>query len=1177
MQQTDFFIIFAPHYSKVKTDSIISKHALKYKSTKTFLYMDSQQLTAAIKDQLQSNINTDVSLINIDENNVTGLSVPVVLNSSLSSISSDASIGYEAWRQKCLSQLTYSYDRKRFERSTLRSTLKRKVLEHIQYSFIVRTQDKEGFDRVFKYIFQRLDDEANQILCTFKEVSTTMEHDILTGGLSRVGLLRELTNKFHSLPESMELVLLYFDIRDFRLINERHGSDIGDRVLQHMYTSMVYSDLHPKSYARTDSDKFVCLIDKTDLQYSLIESLCHQEYTIDKLTIPYQCVCGIFHITDRSISPAVACNRAQLATTFIREQHVIPWIVFEESMQRNSISDTEIINQIDEAIENNEFIPYFQPIVNVQTGRIEMAEALVRWKSATRGMIPPGVFIPVLERHGGLSRIDSIMEKNIFELQQYRHKKGLPMVPIDINLSWVDFADADLMMQIKTHFSCGKMPSHMMCIEITESTLSEFAENRQDILEDLKKHDARLLIDDFGQAYSFGTMRDVDFYIIKLDKSLIDQIGDSRKADLLVESLISMFHKMGAKIIAEGVETASQAEYLKMIGCDYIQGYFYYRPMDQESFLTLLDRQAAQIATEENNIKEETKKKKQTEWVEREVLENQFEQLQQTVEAANCLRMLLEEQGIHYFEWDPATHIDVGSEKFCRMYNMTDFAIPNMPEQCDLCLPEDRDRFRKFYYRAEQGELYGTDYFRLYNPDGKSFSWYRKTFYTLFNASHKPYKVIMTMQNCSERFQYNAMLERNALLTRQQDIITFMYTLADDTLSFSMCDEKGKISNITKKNYINTPIEEMSGSQRDLVDVIRYHIDSEKAPKTGFYDFYEQRTQNEMRAHYAHVYGEYGTLYAIVGQAESINKTRERLQATIRSQKELLHITNSLQKIYNAFTYVDLVQGNSRILVLDERYTSKQMSTHMDWETIANAYAKNTLKPQYVESWHKFMDLKTVNERLKGKKFLVMEYEDDSIGWIRGFLVPATYGNDGNLSSLIFVSQPVGEEKSTMERLIHLSEFDSLTQIRNRFSGEQRIEKILEDHRPGVFGILDCDKFKEVNDTYGHTVGDEVLIAMAKGMTMMNPDGINFRLGGDEFAFFIEGEHKDEEIKKHIDILFDYIDNLRIERMHGQKITVSIGACYTCGKKDCTFDDIYRKADTLLYESKRFSGNKITM
>lgn len=1137
--------------------------------------MNDNTITSAIQEQLQTNIKTDVALIDIDNSHVTELSVPVILKSSYCNGDMDSPMDYETWRISNLRNLTYSYDRRRFERSTNRTTLRRKVLDHEQYSFIVRTQDKEGYDRVYKYLFQRLDPQAKQILCTCKEVSNTMEHDMLTGGLSRAGLLRELGEKFRTIPEDIELSLLYFDIESFRLINERHGSEVGDRVLQHLYTSIVYSDLHPKSYARTESDKFVCLVSKEDCKSEIIESICQQVCLVDNLTVPYRSVCGIFHITDRSISPSSACNHAQLATTFIKDHYITPWMIYEDRMQKNTLSDTEILNMLDISLKNKEFVPYFQPIVNAKTGRIEMGEALVRWKSATHGMISPGIFIPVLERHGGLSRVDMLMEQSIFEIQQQRHSQNLPTVPIDINLSWIDFADPELMSQIQNHLTSKTLPTGMICIEITESTLAEFADNRQDILSFFKEQDVKLLIDDFGQAYSFGTMRDVDFYIIKLDKSLIDQIGDSRKADLLVESLIGMFHKMNAKIVAEGVETASQAEYLKMVGCDYIQGYHYYRPMDQESFFKLLEQQEVEIEAEKEyeQKKEVETTAQEDEWVEREILEKQFAQLQQSVEAAKCLRMLLEEQGIHYFEWDPRTHIDVASEKFCQMYGMTDTAIPNMPEVCDLCVPDDRERFRNFYYRAEQGEQMGTDYFRIYNPDGKSYSWYRKTFYTLFDGKHKPYKVILTMQNCADKFIYDALMERNELLTKQQEIITFMYTIADDTLSFTMLDPNGKMQTITKSNYLTTPSEEMTGSQANLVDMIRYHINHKDAPQTGHFDFYEARSKTEMRAHYAHVYGKYGHLYAFVGQAEDINKTRERLQSTIRSQKELLHITQSLQSIYNAFTYVDLTQRTSRILVLDEAYPSDILSTDMDWYTIAKAYATHILKPQYAENWEKWMDLKTINQRMGDKKFLVMEYEDNIIGWIRGFLVPATRDKDNMITSLIFASQPVGEEKSTMERLIHLSEYDGLTQIRNRFSGEQHIEQMLATHQPGVFGIMDCDKFKEVNDTYGHAIGDEVLISMAKGMTMMNPDGINLRLGGDEFAFFIKGEHTEDEIKGIIDVLFEYIDNLLIDHMNGQKISISIGACFYNGKTDRTFDDIYRQADSLLYQGKRFDGN----
>ena len=135
-------------------------------------------------------------------------------------------------------------------------------------------------------------------------------------------------------------------------------------------------------------------------------------------------------------------------------------------------------------------------------------------------------------------------------------------MPIDVNVSWVDFGDASFVNNLINHLQDEEVTSDLCRYEITESTISELSESNSKIIDLFKQYKAKLLIDDFGQGYSFSTMRDLDFCIVKLDKSLIDKLGTNRKADLLVDTFIGMFHKMGAKVVAEGVEKLQQVEYL---------------------------------------------------------------------------------------------------------------------------------------------------------------------------------------------------------------------------------------------------------------------------------------------------------------------------------------------------------------------------------------------------------------------------------------------------------------------------------------------------------------------------------------------------------------------------------------------------------------------------------------
>lgn len=833
-----------------------------------------QELFNKIRVDMNSAGMLNPVLVCVDDMQVIPLSEILGSSASIQVADSLSAWVYEDWRNAEIESLPNDYDRERFRRSTIVETLCSKVREHLRYSFIVRTTADNEETNVNKYTFVRVTPDARYILCTRQDITQSLQHDTLTGGLNREGFLRELTLKFRQFPEGASYAILCFNIRNFHVINEVYGSATGDKVLQHMYTALVYSDILPLSYARYESDNFMCLVRRDTLDMDSVTRVCHHECVVDGKKIVFRCSCGIYDIKDLSISPFVACAHAKLASTFVKDYFLTPWMVYDKKMKQEGISDSEVLNQIEEAIKNKEFVPYFQPVVDSQTGRIVMAEALVRWKSPEHGMISPGVFIPVLERHGGLSRIDKIMEQCVFDLQRQRLADGLPVVPIDLNLSWTDFADTSLISQLQEHILDESVPTDLMRFEITESAYEEIAENRHDVLTFFQEHNVKLLVDDFGQGYSFGTMKNVNFDIVKLDKSLIDKLGQSNKMDMLVETFVSVFHKLNASLVAEGVESEEQARYLRRVGCDFIQGFFYYRPMDEASFIALLDKQNAADA-EASEQKKADEANPETVWVEREVLEKQYAALKQADEEAKSLRMLLDELDIHYFEWDIRTHIDKAPDKFCRMYGMTTNEVLNMPESSiALVHPEDYDRFCVFYARAERGERMGYDYFRILAPDGKNYTWYRKTFYTLFDRDGHPYKAIMTMQDCADKFRYRILRSRDRLLTQQQGAPTFMYTVDNDTMSFTFLNPQGDVKTISIPNYLNAAPEDQTPDQPQLADLLRDRI--KNGPRAGYVDFYDQRLKANLRGHYAMVDGEYGHLYAVVGQAEFLTKPGSR-------------------------------------------------------------------------------------------------------------------------------------------------------------------------------------------------------------------------------------------------------------------------------------------------------------
>ena len=248
-----------------------------------------------------------------------------------------------------------------------------------------------------------------------------------------------------------------------------------------------------------------------------------------------------------------------------------------------------LVSEIDGALERGEFQTYYQPVVDAMTGEIVSAEALIRWKHAERGMISPGQFIPIFEKEGLITKIDSFMVKRALEFNIERLRQGKNVVPFAINLSRVDFYDTKLMDTIKDMLKKQENVRDLLKLEVTESAYAVLENDAIAFLEDMKKLGISLLLDDFGSGMSsLSTLESFEFDVIKLDMGFINKIGKSIKAEGIIKHTIGLSHDIGVKVVAEGVETEEQLTFLQEAGCDMIQGYYFYRPMSEEEFSKLL-------------------------------------------------------------------------------------------------------------------------------------------------------------------------------------------------------------------------------------------------------------------------------------------------------------------------------------------------------------------------------------------------------------------------------------------------------------------------------------------------------------------------------------------------------------------------------------------------------------
>lgn len=283
---------------------------------------------------------------------------------------------------------------------------------------------------------------------------------------------------------------------------------------------------------------------------------------------------------------------------------------------------------------------------------------------------------------------------------------------------------------------------------------------------------------------------------------------------------------------------------------------------------------------------------------------------------------------------------------------------------------------------------------------------------------------------------------------------------------------------------------------------------------------------------------------------------------------------SALAEIYLLMSLIDLKTGRFKIIksnkFIDECCDKNEKDNYN--KQIGNVIKRLCLR-KYHEEIATFTDVSTLEERLENCNTVAHVFKGKISGWCRERFIKVDNDEEGKLWHVLYCIEDIDKEKTREDRLIYLSEIDSMTGVCNRGSGERKISRLLEAGVGGMLLLIDCDKFKSINDTYGHIVGDAVIIAIAETLQKVcGPRDIVMRLGGDEFAMFIPKLVGKEEAEAFFKQLFTEISQIYIAEMGDRKIYVSLGAAICEENQGATFDELYRKMDSAMYESKKVEG-----
>lgn len=464
--------------------------------------------------------------------------------------------------------------------------------EAIEYDTEVRLLELGVTDFILKpYHFPMIRTRISNLIMMFEneQFRHLSEMDPLTHIYNREAFYKKSTELIHQNP-NINFDILCIDIDRFKVINDLYGSQEGDNVLicvANILTKFFSSDSCICS--RLSADNFAVCIPHVDQYEDTLIHIFDEELKAYPLNISIVVRCGFYHIHTMSVPISGMCDRANMAIASIKGNYLRRYAIYDESLRSIMLKDQEIINEMNDALKSNQFQVYYQPKINMLKNRIIGTEALVRWMHPTKGMISPGVFIPIFEKNGFISYMDSFIWEQVCKDLKKWIDLGYNPCPVSINVSRIELYDEKLCGNLLELIKKYNVPIHLLQLEITETAYTENPTQLINIINNLRQNGFTILMDDFGSGYSsLNTLKDVPVDILKLDLKFLYDIDSNTKSHYILKSIVQMARRLKLSVIAEGVETNQQADFLKSIGCIRAQGFLYAKPVPKEELVTLL-------------------------------------------------------------------------------------------------------------------------------------------------------------------------------------------------------------------------------------------------------------------------------------------------------------------------------------------------------------------------------------------------------------------------------------------------------------------------------------------------------------------------------------------------------------------------------------------------------------
>ena len=970
-----------------------------------------------------------------------------------------------------------------------------------------------------------------------------------------------------------EVAFMFVDFCGMKTFNERYGFAEGDKLIR-AFSKILIKHFGAENCSRFSADHFAIYTKRDGLEAYLLDVFEETKTLNDGKTLPVRI--GIYEDNLGFITVTTACDRAKMACDATKNTFTSKFVFFDESMIEVIEKRRYLVGNLDKALSDGWIEVFFQPIIRISNGKVCGEEALARWRDPEKGFMSPSEFVPILEKESTIYKLDLYMVERVIEKLKDQEAKGYYKVPQSVNLSRSDFYSCDMVEEIRRRVDASGVGRENLVIEITESMVADDLEFIKMQVERFQSLGFKVWMDDYGSGYSSPMiLQRIHFDLIKLDMLFVKQIGEdkSEEGKIVLAELIKMIMALGIETVAEGVESAEQAEFLKEIGCTKLQGEYYCKPIPvAEIYARNLkgtdigfenpaeaDYYAAVGRVNLYNIQISQHD---------EYLTNYFDTLPMVIMEVSDKKIRIVRANKSYREFSDRNLPSIAYKKEFNIESLVNgqgAAVVNAVVQCSKdgkrAILDERTTtgvsLQLFVRRIAVNEISGFAAIAIVilSANDKSTQNLSLTYTYVARALSEDYIDLYYVNMETDRFVEYGADNPYGDLPMERHGENFFETIREEALTRVFVDDQESfLEDFSKEN-------------------IRKHLNAEGTCNISYRLMLEDiPTYVNMKIVPIKTDGS----HIIIG----INNVDSQMK-----QREVLERAKEERITYARMT---ALAGNYICIYTVDPKTDEysEYSTTSEYEELGiekrgsdffNAAQANAVKKIYYEDLDIIMSQLTKENILKG----IEESGIFSLNYRLMLNGLPTYVNlkaaivqekDGP-QIIIGVTNIDAQVKREQEYAHNLSaardkaNLDELTGVKNKHAYvdvEVRINDMIESDSAPEFAIVVCDLngLKIVNDTYGHQAGDQFIKKGCEIICRTFKHSPVYRVGGDEFVAVVQGEDYE-----HIETLMQEIAD--INRKNKEKNDVVIAAGFGRYNNDRSVASVFERADSRMYENKK--------